>query len=53
MANVEGWEVGTFHGNPIYKTVPKEKFMDPVIQDYFAHGPSESYVDSALFSFYT
>ncbi|XP_050732127.1 NADH dehydrogenase [ubiquinone] 1 alpha subcomplex subunit 13-like [Eriocheir sinensis] len=53
MANVEGWEVGTYHGEPIYKTVPKDTFVDPLIQEYFAHGPSKAYTKNAFFSLFT
>ena len=43
MANVEGWEVGTYYGEPIYKTVPQEKFVDPVVQEFYAHGHEKHY----------
>ncbi|XP_045106751.1 NADH dehydrogenase [ubiquinone] 1 alpha subcomplex subunit 13-like [Portunus trituberculatus] len=53
MANVEGWEVGTYRGEPIYKTVSKERFLDPVINEYFAHGHTKAYSDNAFFSLFT
>ncbi|XP_063852250.1 NADH dehydrogenase [ubiquinone] 1 alpha subcomplex subunit 13-like [Scylla paramamosain] len=53
MANVEGWEVGTYHGERIYKTIPSERFIDPVINEYFAHGPSKAYTDNAFFSLFS
>jgi NADH dehydrogenase (ubiquinone) 1 alpha subcomplex subunit 13 len=28
MKNVAGWKVGTFYGEPIYKTKPKDFFDD-------------------------
>ncbi|XP_064097459.1 NADH dehydrogenase [ubiquinone] 1 alpha subcomplex subunit 13-like [Macrobrachium nipponense] len=43
MSGVEGWEVGTYYGEPIYKTVPQSKFMDPIPKEYYAHGPTSSY----------
>ncbi|XP_076039408.1 NADH dehydrogenase (ubiquinone) B16.6 subunit [Oratosquilla oratoria] len=53
MSGVEGWEVGTYYGEPIYKTVDNNKFIDPVIQEYFAHGPSGTFARRAFFSFWT
>lgn len=50
MSGVEGWEVGTYYGEPIYKTVPKQKFMDPIIQEYYAHGPSRAFSRGTFFS---
>merc|ERR1711915_160506 len=52
MSGVEGWEVGTYYGEPVYKTVPKEKFLDPCIAEYFAHGPTRSYTRGTFFSFW-
>lgn len=37
MKNVPGWETGTYYGEPIYKTVPKEQWVDPLITEYYAH----------------
>ncbi|KAK7087018.1 NADH dehydrogenase (ubiquinone) 1 alpha subcomplex [Halocaridina rubra] len=50
MANVEGWETGTYYGEPIYKTVPKNKLIDPIIQEFYAHGPSKALTRQAFFS---
>merc|ERR1711872_916712 len=53
MANVEGWEVGTYYGEPIYKTVDPKKWIDPILQEYFAHGHSKYWRRGAYFSFFT
>ncbi|KAJ3664811.1 hypothetical protein Zmor_000354 [Zophobas morio] len=39
MKNVEGWEVGTYYGEPLYKTVDKDKLIDPMMQGYYVHTP--------------
>ncbi|KAG0723811.1 NADH dehydrogenase [ubiquinone] 1 alpha subcomplex subunit 13 [Chionoecetes opilio] len=53
MANVEGWEVGTYHGQPIYKTLPANTYREPNTPEYYVHGPTRKYVDSALFALFT
>jgi NADH dehydrogenase (ubiquinone) 1 alpha subcomplex subunit 13 len=40
MKDVKGWEVGTYWGEAIYKTLPKEKWMDVSLQEYFTHNSS-------------
>ncbi|XP_071522762.1 NADH dehydrogenase [ubiquinone] 1 alpha subcomplex subunit 13 [Panulirus ornatus] len=52
MEGVEGWEVGKYYNEPIYKTVPEDKFLDPIVQEYFSHGHSKSYVRGAYFSLF-
>lgn len=37
MANVEGWKVGTWFGEPIYKTKPKDYFVQPYFYEFYAH----------------
>uniref|UniRef100_A0A1B6E8A5 NADH dehydrogenase [ubiquinone] 1 alpha subcomplex subunit 13 n=1 Tax=Clastoptera arizonana TaxID=38151 RepID=A0A1B6E8A5_9HEMI len=37
MQNVEGWEVGTFYGEPIYKTIPQDTFVGPMMKEYYIH----------------
>merc|ERR1711874_469030 len=50
MADVEGWEVGKFYDEPIYKTVKENKFFDPIIQEFYVHGESRNYERRAFFS---
>ncbi|KAF5302468.1 hypothetical protein FQR65_LT08558 [Abscondita terminalis] len=37
MKNVEGWKVGTYYGEPIYRTLPKDKLIEPRFADYYVH----------------
>ncbi|XP_054287444.1 NADH dehydrogenase [ubiquinone] 1 alpha subcomplex subunit 13-like [Macrosteles quadrilineatus] len=37
MKNVEGWEVGTYYGEPIYKTKDPDYLIEPRIREYFIH----------------
>ncbi|XP_037788446.1 NADH dehydrogenase [ubiquinone] 1 alpha subcomplex subunit 13-like [Penaeus monodon] len=53
MAGVEGWEVGKHYGEPIYKTVPSDRFIDPIVQEYYAHGPTRSFTRHSLFSLWS
>uniref|UniRef100_A0A2M4C2Q1 NADH dehydrogenase [ubiquinone] 1 alpha subcomplex subunit 13 n=1 Tax=Anopheles marajoara TaxID=58244 RepID=A0A2M4C2Q1_9DIPT len=37
MKNVEGWEVGTWYGEPVFKTLPKDKLVEPTFQEFYVH----------------
>ncbi|KAK5649858.1 hypothetical protein RI129_000887 [Pyrocoelia pectoralis] len=37
MKNVKGWEVGTYYGKPIYRTVPKDTLIEPSYGEYYVH----------------
>ncbi|KAH9376962.1 hypothetical protein HPB48_002723 [Haemaphysalis longicornis] len=37
MKNVPGWAVGTYFGEPIYKTVSPNHHVDPIPEEYYAH----------------
>jgi len=37
MANVPGWVVGTYFGEPIYKTRPKDEWIDVSLNEFYAH----------------
>ncbi|XP_071449667.1 NADH dehydrogenase [ubiquinone] 1 alpha subcomplex subunit 13 [Hetaerina americana] len=43
MANVEGWEVGKWNGEPIYKTIPADTLIDPMVSEYFVHSSYRDY----------
>lgn len=44
MKNVPGWVVGTYFGEPVYKTVSPNFHVDPVADEYYAHThPKEAY----------
>ncbi|GAV09319.1 hypothetical protein RvY_18883 [Ramazzottius varieornatus] len=37
MKNVPGWEVGKWFDEPVYKTVPKDHWIDPTPFEYWVH----------------
>lgn len=37
MANVPGWKVGTWYGEPIYKTKSADQFFDPTFKEFYVH----------------
>ncbi|XP_076667532.1 NADH dehydrogenase (ubiquinone) B16.6 subunit [Andrena cerasifolii] len=43
MKNIPGWEVGTFFGEPIYHTVPKDEYVEPSLQELVAHSSPNEY----------
>lgn len=36
MKNVPGWKVGTWYGEPMYFTIPPEKWWDPLDGEVFS-----------------
>lgn len=44
MKDVEGWEVGTWMGEPIYKTLPEGEWWAPKYYEYWAHSKREDYL---------
>lgn len=53
MKNVEGWKVGTWYGEPIYKTVGEDYWITPKIQEYYIHTSFKDYAKRAHLSFWT
>lgn len=53
MANVPGWKVGTWFGEPIYKTVKNDDWIDPSIQEFYCHTDRKHFLDRALLKQYT
>ncbi|XP_053952248.1 NADH dehydrogenase [ubiquinone] 1 alpha subcomplex subunit 13 [Anastrepha obliqua] len=47
MANVPGWEVGTWYGEPVYKTLPKDTLVTPMFKEFYAHADYKSYAKRA------
>jgi hypothetical protein len=37
MANVPGWEVGTWYGEPVYRTLPPDTLVAPHINEFYVH----------------
>lgn len=38
MKNIEGWEVGTYYGEPMYFLDDKDQYREPLFLEHFAHG---------------
>lgn len=47
MADVKGWKVGTWYGEPIYKTKPND-WIEPQFQDFYAHTDYKSFAKRAF-----
>lgn len=48
MANVKGWAVGTWYGEPIFKTNSgKDVLIDPIFKEYYAHCAYDYYAKRA------
>lgn len=43
MANVPGWVVGTWFGEPVYKSIPKDTWIDPLILEFYVHTDPKYY----------
>lgn len=44
MKNVPGWEVGTYFGEPVYRTISPDTHLDPAAEEFFAHAePKRAY----------
>ncbi|KAL1387524.1 hypothetical protein pipiens_012718, partial [Culex pipiens pipiens] len=41
MKDVKGWEVGTWYGEPVFKTLPKDKLVDPTFEEFYVHSASK------------
>ncbi|CAH1725268.1 NADH dehydrogenase [ubiquinone] 1 alpha subcomplex subunit 13 [Aphis gossypii] len=52
MENVKGWKTGTLYGEPVYKTVGKDKLIEPGLNEYYAHAPDKVLFDRAYWHKY-
>lgn len=52
MVNVEGWKVGTWYGEPIYKTKPDDYLVEPRMYEYYVHSDPKSF-KNRLLTFYS
>lgn len=43
MKNVEGWEVGTYYGEPIYFLDEENQFREPLFIEHFVHSDPTKY----------
>lgn len=53
MANVEGWKVGTWYGEPIFKTVPADKWIEPSFREFYAHSSFGEFAKRAHIKMWT
>jgi len=42
MKNVEGWEVGTYYGEPIFYLDDPNQYRDPIFFEHFAHSDPDA-----------
>ncbi|XP_055385802.1 NADH dehydrogenase [ubiquinone] 1 alpha subcomplex subunit 13 [Condylostylus longicornis] len=47
MANIKDWEVGTWYGEPIFKTLPEDELISPSFKEFYAHAEYKSYAKRA------
>lgn len=43
MKYYPGWKVGTYFGDPIYKIVPEDQFIEPNHIEYFIHASPKDF----------
>ncbi|XP_055903209.1 NADH dehydrogenase [ubiquinone] 1 alpha subcomplex subunit 13 [Eupeodes corollae] len=53
MANVKGWEVGTWYGEPVFKTLPKDKLLTPMFKEFYVHSDYKDYAKRANLKLWT
>jgi len=44
MKDVPGWVVGTWFGEPIFKTIPEDEWEEPDDREYFIHTDFKDYL---------
>ncbi|XP_059615982.1 NADH dehydrogenase [ubiquinone] 1 alpha subcomplex subunit 13 [Phlebotomus argentipes] len=47
MKNVKGWEVGTWYGEPVFKTLPKDALVEPMFKEFYVHAPEKAAAERA------
>lgn len=52
MANVPGWEVGTWFGDPIYKTTKQGEWIDQSYEEFYCHTARKYFLERALLRHY-
>ncbi|XP_065333220.1 NADH dehydrogenase [ubiquinone] 1 alpha subcomplex subunit 13 [Cloeon dipterum] len=43
MADVPGWEVGTYYGEKVYKSLPEDAWVEPHSREFYAHASERDY----------
>lgn len=49
MKDVPGWEVGTWYGEPLFKTVPDDYWYDPTLLEFYTHANIRHFEKRAYF----
>lgn len=52
MANVPGWVVGTWFGEPVYKTIKGSEWVDPSMQEFYCHTDHKHFLERVLMRHY-
>lgn len=47
MADVPGWKVGTWYGEPVFKTLPKDTLVDPHFKEFYVHSDYKTFAQRA------
>jgi len=47
MKNVKGWEVGTWYGEPIFKTISDDILINPTFKEFYVHTDYKSFAKRA------
>lgn len=45
MKNVDGWVVGTYKGEPVYKTLPPDTLVKPSLNEFYVHSSYKNFSD--------
>lgn len=53
MKDVEGWELGTLYGEPIYKTVPEDSIHLPTDGEFYAHASASDWKKRFMIQFHS
>uniref|UniRef100_A0A0V0G4Q5 NADH dehydrogenase [ubiquinone] 1 alpha subcomplex subunit 13 n=1 Tax=Triatoma dimidiata TaxID=72491 RepID=A0A0V0G4Q5_TRIDM len=47
MKNVDGWVVGMYKGEPVFKTLPPDTLVKPTLLEYYVHSSDKNYCNHA------
>lgn len=53
MSKIEGWKVGTWYGEPIYKTKPADELFEPSFPEYYVHADLKEFKRRGLMHLWT
>lgn len=53
MANVEGWKVGTWYGEPIYHEYRKDQIIQPMFPEYYIHANYKDFAKRAYLTMWS